>query len=73
MFVFQLRRWRLGAQLLAGGPTRAAVGRLALASPGRESSFGGLNYVVSHGERVDLEKDSVVDILGSIDAALDSG
>ena len=33
--------------------TRGRAGRLALASPGCESSFGGLNYVVSYTEFAD--------------------
>ena len=39
------RRWPLGAR---SRPTSASRVRLALASPGCESSFGGLNYVVSY-------------------------
>ena len=46
--------WELDAGVfLADGRPRGRAGRLALASPGRESSFGGLNYVVSYTEFAD--------------------
>ena len=46
--------WELDAGVfLADGRPRGRAGRLALASPGCESSFGGLNYVVSYTEFAD--------------------